>query len=368
MEQNKELAGKIRIISISIRCKHEEAFPQHEGIEHYWMNSSTIKKLREAIPDVDTGIYYYLIGDSSGKIISAGNPQEVILKDEVNKVVQINDKVEEKKELGEITEEEEEFDEEDEYKESIEPMQDIASARKYMKTVKVSFEDAKKELIEFVNKNIKNIQEIQKIAKSFEISLRDEYISKFKAEEWIHLGTSTQMLIPITEKHLPDIKPFVDTFEKHFEAMLTVYSSGPIYGSSPSFAFGNSCSACHCALGLVAQFLCIKCNDYSLCLKCYKEHQHFLYYVMPDSKVIADEIVPRCKKTIRKVAMKSCTGCKTNAKTMRFICGVCSSLTLCKDCFGKVIGLKDEAIIKECVKVCPHHDFNTHLYITVPPN
>eukprot|EP00826_Nyctotherus_ovalis_P055437 TRINITY_DN7359_c0_g4_i3.p1 TRINITY_DN7359_c0_g4~~TRINITY_DN7359_c0_g4_i3.p1 ORF type:complete len:261 (-),score=50.57 TRINITY_DN7359_c0_g4_i3:24-806(-) len=80
LNQNKALAEKIRIISIAIHCRREQAFPQHSGIEYYWMSSASVKALKEAIPEASTGVYYYLIGDSSGKVVSAGNPQEVVLK------------------------------------------------------------------------------------------------------------------------------------------------------------------------------------------------------------------------------------------------------------------------------------------------
>eukprot|EP00826_Nyctotherus_ovalis_P055436 TRINITY_DN7359_c0_g2_i1.p1 TRINITY_DN7359_c0_g2~~TRINITY_DN7359_c0_g2_i1.p1 ORF type:complete len:253 (-),score=17.77 TRINITY_DN7359_c0_g2_i1:36-794(-) len=250
-------------------------------------------------------------------------------------------------------------------------MNDVPGHKKFAKAAPVSFSGAKKELVEFVNKNIAEIMEVQKYAKSFKICLRDEHRSRLNAEEWIHLGTSIQMVVPISEKHLSEIKSFIKLFEEHFEPIVTVYSSGPVYGISPSFSLPYICSGCHCALENSSHFLCPKCDNYSLCVDCYSKikHQHFLYYVNAESKAVADEVTPRCKKTIHKIAMKICVGCNEKANTkgaVSFVCAICSSLVMCKICFDRAVVLKDEAIKSKCVQAFPHHNFDSHFNISVP--
>eukprot|EP01022_Parablepharisma_sp_SALTPOND_P016222 TRINITY_DN2348_c0_g1_i1.p2 TRINITY_DN2348_c0_g1~~TRINITY_DN2348_c0_g1_i1.p2 ORF type:complete len:535 (+),score=79.46 TRINITY_DN2348_c0_g1_i1:3900-5504(+) len=368
LAQHKDYIGKLRIISIAIHCKYESAAQESmkdDSVEHYWMDSKEIKRIRETIPDISSGAYYYIIGDTAGKIVAAGNPQEVVLKDEVEKVIG-KPMTETKKEMEEIKEEEEEevedTIEEEEQKTKVEE-------KKYSKTIQMSFLEAKEEVKAFIVKNLAEIQMARKYAKSFKINLIDEYRSKYNTEEFVHHGTSIQMVAPISEKYLAIVKPFIQAFEEHFSQLLTVYTSGPVYGTSSSFSFNATCSQCGTALGEVPQLLCLKCPHFSLCPKCYTTHPHLLHYIQQGSKEVGDEIVPKCKKAILRTAQRSCMGCHNKSQTkqkVKFVCRICDKMVLCQECFELGTFSKNEAIRKECEKLFPHHNFDTHLYALIP--
>jgi len=405
----KKIYGEnLNFISIAIHASYENTqnlindYEINENVKYFWMSSSNIKKLKETIPDIDLGAYYYILVNTGSQIVSAGNPQEINLKEEFDKILVTSagtKNVGEKKKMEEIKEEfdgEEDLmedikesketnkiiDENIEKQENEEKNMELKEEKKFTSKAYhfISFEDAKNEIMSFITKNTEKIQNVRKFVKRFKICLNESFRAKSYDTEFNNQGASIQLISPISEKYQSNVEPFFHEFESYFSKLLTTYTSGPIYGRNNKFDICDSenlfmkCKKCQLENSRV---VCIKCEDYKFCYKCFLEnsstqkHKHLLFF--EDQNSFFDEMLPRCKtKILSKYQSKTCSVCLSNLITksnIAFLCSVCQNLILCKECFEKNVLKTDTGKQQaDVIQKFPHHNFISHFYTIIPLN
>ncbi len=408
---HRELAGKVRVVSVALHCTRAAVSSVLSGsmcedVEYFWMDHAETKRIKSTLTEIDAGAYFFVITNAEGKVTASGNPQEVVLKDEIERVISgVEVALAPKKPMEEIKEEDEGEEEEDEKQPSaplgeneeikVHPLDEEETKLSIVPAVKcrtlLGYLDAKAQIQGFLKEHLAEIASLRKQTKSFSVRLTDEYRCRAQDQEFLHHGTSVQIRAPVSEKRLPAVQGFFKCFETCFSQFLTVYTSGPVYGP---FSVGVVQGAIQCKLcaqplsAATTMFACLKCG-LGYCVGCFfaayvvslgqkkdlGEHRHFLHFLPTKVQAAGDEVVPHCKKQLRRLAAKTpCSLCKGRCGdrgAVCFACAVClTRLVLCQQCFMNYEVAKAPAAVetagKELEGTHPHHDGESHAYVCIP--